>query len=104
MYNCNFCKHKSVNTIGGGFLCRIHGPVSWACLCKEFVRDETKIKGIKCKDCVFFKRIESVDDTDNNGANNVWWGTCLKYLLREFDGNSRQTCSQFIEKTQKYIT
>ncbi|NLN05263.1 MAG: hypothetical protein GX166_10680 [Clostridiaceae bacterium] len=104
MENCNFCKHKSVNTIGGGFLCRIHGPMSWACVCREFERDETKIKGIKCKDCLFFRRMESLEDMDKNEDSDVWWGTCKKYLLRKFDGNSRQTCSQFVEKSQKYNT
>ena len=104
MYNCHFCKHKSVDTIDGGFLCKIHGPISRICICKGFEKDELKIKVIKCKNCAFFKAGKSTINTNDSGGKGVCLGTCLKYLLREFDGNSRQTCSQFVQNSQNIIT
>ncbi len=104
MENCSVCKHKGINTLGSGFLCKIHGPVLGICLCKEFEPDELKIKVRKCYECGFFKLDKTPDNTGKTVNPTSVYGTCLKYLLRKYDGSKRNSCSQFIEESLNNIT
>lgn len=104
MENCKVCKYKSVDTIDSGFLCKIHGPMYHISICKEFEIDVTKLKAKKCNQCLFFKVSESIDTCTNPDEKDLLMGTCMKYLLREYDGYTRRSCSQFVEKTQNNIT
>lgn len=104
MESCNVCKYKSVDMINGGFLCKIHGPMYQKCLCKEYEFDELKVKAKKCHECSFFKVHETVEKATNSEDKEILLGTCMKYLLRKYNGYTRNSCSQFLDKEQKNIT
>ena len=101
--NCLSCENYIGRLIDGMLLCSHHGPVIDMTFCEKFTskkEEEPIIKNMdfdsrKCKDCMRFHLTGKKDVSYPlvTFSRPEYWGSCEKFLQREYDGATHRACA-----------
>jgi len=98
---CSSCAKICASIIDGNLLCTLNGVVNPNYSCKKFSFNclnnwqnvDTSVNRKKCIECSYFNFSFATPST-GDGVINHTLGTCGMFLVREFDGAVKNSCSR----------
>lgn len=99
--HCSECAKVCASIIDGNLLCKSNGVVNPNYYCKKFSFNcsnnwqsvDTAINRKKCIECSYFNFSFTSPSSQDDVINHTL-GTCGMFLVREFDGAVKNSCSR----------